>query len=821
MLTTPFSSPSVTRGFARCVAFLPLMLTSLVGALKAQDFEGKIIADVEIRYTGPKTVDETRLRNLMSCKAGVAYTRELDDKDVKALYASGLVDDVNTLVEDPTADKLRLIVQVKTRAEYLAIGFVGNTVFKDQKLAKESKLKNRGILSDELIYDAVRNLEKYYHDSGYPDASAVYKMQPSGQPGKVDLVFVITEGSKNEVRKIRFEGNKAFSSHDLLKEMKVKPKDWLSWITHDNRFEKDKLEADLNAILDYYHSRGFLRATSPDIIRRVPAGGGLVDLVIPINEGERYTVAAVSFGKMTVFKPAELYPALTLVAGSAYSSKKMRADDTMIRSYYGSRGYADAAVKPDIGDAGPNRVSITYRVTEGTKFRVGRVNIKGNSATKEKVIRRESTLKPSEWFNSVELETTRDRLKNLGYFGDVSVKGVPTGGGYRDVDILVEEKRTGKVNVGVGFSSIDSIMGILTVEQPNFDLFKPWDFRGGGQRFAMNLREGTTRTDFSMSLVEPFFLDQKLSLGGDVFYRMATNLSDYYDQTNAGAAIFLRKPLDNLNLSSLRLEYRLEQVSIDDPSSDHHSGDYNYYSYGNYYVPDVPPPAPLNTSTSKLINEDGSPREQGDYLRSAVTLNYLYDSRDTPIQARSGHKVDVGVTLAGGILGGDVETITISAQAQKHWNLKWDSILSISGELASVDSLNGDEVPIFERMFLGGGRQLRGFEFRDVGPRDTPGTTGEVIGGNSLGYVSFEYTVPVPVLDMVRAAVFYDMGFVNTSSWDLSPSDLYGDVGIGLRVKLSAISPLPLALDYAIPVMSPDREADKGGQFNFYMLYQY
>jgi outer membrane protein insertion porin family len=175
--------------------------------------------------------------------------------------------------------------------------------------------------------------------------------------------------------------------------------------------------------------------------------------------------------------------------------------------------------------------------------------------------------------------------------------------------------------------------------------------------------------------------------------------------------------------------------------------------------------------------------------------------------------VDLGLTYAG--LGGDVETITFSAQGQKYWNLKWDSIVSVVGELAFVDG-SGD-IPIFERMFLGGGRTLRGFEFRDIGPRDV-GYTEEVYGGNSLGYVSLEYTVPI--IETVRAAVFYDTGFVNADSWDPSPEDIYSNVGVGIRLKLP-ISPLPLALDYAIPVSSPDDEADKGGQFNFYLNYQY
>lgn len=783
------------RGLGQFAALTSLAVLSVAGTLHAQDFEGKNISEVAVRYRGAKTVDEARLRNLMASKSGTTYRAESLDNDIKALYESGLVDDVRFLAE-PVGDSVRLIAEVTTRPALGGVGFVGNSIFTDQKLAKESKIKAGGAMSDEQILEARRNIEKYYQGFGYPDVTVSHRTQATGQEGLSDLIFVIDEGTKNEVRNIRFEGNNTFTDPELRKEMKVKEKGWFSWLTKSGRFESDQLDTDLDAILDYYRSKGYLRASSPGI-RREPVADGRVDLVIPIHEGEKYTVAGVGFGKMSVFKPEELYPALTLNGNDGYSSTKMRADITMIRSYYGSRGYADALVTPDIRDAGPNRVNITYRITEGSRFRVGRVNIEGNTKTKDKVIRREIPLKPGDMFNSVELETTKARLQNLQYFSDVQTTGSPGGSGYRDVNVLVEEKATGSVGVGVGFSSIDSIVGFLTLEQSNFDLFNPWNFTGGGQRFGMNLRLGAERSEFSVSLVEPWFLDQQLSLGGELFFKQSTYFSDFYEQTNAGAAVSLRKPLGAK--SSIKGEYRLEQVSIDSEVDESDYIDRNF-------VGD-------NGDNSQLSEENIG----GDYLRSAIALNYLYDSRDSTVQTRSGHKFDIGATLAGGAIGGDVDTFTFSAQGQKYWNLRWDTIFSINGELAFVDNVNGDEIPIFERMFLGGGRTLRGFEFRDVGPRDAD-YTNEVFGGNSLGYVSLEYTVPI--IESVRAAVFYDAGFVNADSWDISPSDIYSDVGVGIRLKLP-ISPLPLALDYAIPVSSPDKEADKGGQFNFSLQYSY
>lgn len=746
------------------------------GISLAQDFEGKNISDVSIRYIGAKTVDEARLRNLMVTKSGSVYRAENLDNDIKTLFESGLIDNVKFLAE-AAGEGVRVIAEIQTRPAIHGVGFVGNTIFTDQKLAKETKLKSGGTMSDAEILEARRNLEKYYQGYGYPDVLISHRTQSTGQDGLSDLIFVIDEGSKNEVRKIRFEGNSVFTTAELKKEMKTKEKGWFSWLTKSGRFESTTLDDDLDAVLDYYRSNGYLRASSTGI-RRDPVKDGRVDLVIPISEGEKYTVAGISFGPMTIFKSEELYPSMTLNGGDAYSSKKMREDIKTIRSFYGSRGYADAVVSPDIKDAGPNQVSIKYQITEGSRYRVGRVNVQGNSKTRDKVIRREVPLNPGDWFNTVELETTKSRLQNLQYFSDVQANGSPGGNGYRDIDILVEERNTGSVGVGVGFSSIDNVVGFLTLEQTNFDITNPWNFTGGGQRFGMSLRAGSERSEFSVSLVEPWFMDRKLSLGGELFYRQSSYFSDVYEQTNAGASIFLKKPITEK--SSVKLAYSLESITVD-------------------------------------VDAGASPAflaEDGDFVRSALTLSYLYDSRDSVITTRSGEKLDVSLALAG--LGGDVETITFSTQASKYWNLKWDTILSLNGEVAFVDAINGD-VPIFERMFLGGGRTLRGFEFRDIGgPRDGP--SGEVLGGKSLAFLNTEYTVPI--IETVRAAAFYDMGFVNSGSWDMAPEDLYSDVGVGIRIQLP-ISPVPIALDYAFPMSSPDSAADKGGQFNFYMSYEY
>jgi outer membrane protein insertion porin family len=772
----------MAQSAGRVLGCLLMLGAVCVGTVRGQDFEGKSVTGVEVRINGPRTVDEERLKAFIQLAPGTTYKSDTIDNDIKSLYDSGLINDVRVLAE-PVGGGVRVVYEVSPREGVIAIGFIGNSVFSDTKLAKASKMKAGGALSDQAILEARQNIEQHYMDSGYPDVNITHRIQASPSGNGSELIFVIDEGAKNEIRDIRFEGNTVFDDRTLRRQMKVREKGLFAFITKSGRFEVEQLDEDVEAVLDYYRTKGYLRASSPGA-RREPVGDGRVDLVIPVSEGEKYTVKGVGFGRMTVFSEDDLYPAMTLKGGDAYNAKKMRADMTTIRSYYGSRGYADAEVSPDIRDAGPNQVNVIYRVTEGRRYQVGNVNIQGNTKTQDRVIRREVPLKPGDPFNSVELDTTKSRLEGLQYFNNVQVDSSPSarGGNYRDVDILVDERRTGSISAGIGFSSIDNVVGFLNLEQANFDIRNPWSFTGGGQRFAMGLRLGSERTDFSISLTEPWFMGQQLSVGAELFYRDSQYYSDFYEQTNVGAAISVRKPLTEKTY--IRGEYRIEQVEIDLEQS-------VFLLSG--------PPGPV----SLLIPE------AGDYIRSAVSVNWVYDSRDALIETREGTKLDIGMQLAGTVLGGDVDIFGMSAQAAKYWNLRWDSILSVNGELAFVEATSGN-VPIFDRLYLGGARTLRGFDFRDVGPRDP--VTGDVIGGTSLGYAQVEYTVPI--IDNVRLAAFYDAGFVN------SASDIYSDVGIGVRLRLP-VSPVPLALDYAIPVTSPDPRADEGGRFQFSLSYQY
>jgi len=397
------------------------------------------------------------------------------------------------------------------------------------------------------------------------------------------------------------------------------------------------------------------------------------------------------------------------------------------------------------------------------------------------VVRRELTIAPTDEYNTIKIRKSQSRLQNLDYFEGVDFMPVTSdlGPDYKDINIDLKEKATGQVQFGAGFSSIDNLVGFVEVTQKNFDVTNWPSFTGGGQRFRLGLKAGTRRKDFIMSLTEPYFMGQRLSLGGDLFYTEKTYLSDYYDQRDIGGSINLRKPIsDN---SDLRVTYTLQQVEIDN------------------------------------IDKDASPeikQEEGDFLQSRLGAAYVYDNRDSFQQPTKGHKITVEGNVSGSFLGGDVDTVSLSLSGQKYWKMPWETIFSIQGELASVDTTgDADRVPIFERQFLGGANNLRGFEYRNIGPKDAKG---EPLGGNTLGWITAELTFPI--VAKIRGAVFTDVGFVNADSWDYSTGDYNADIGLGVRVNLPVVG--PVKIDYGIPITT-DEFNDKGGQFQFSVDYKF
>ncbi|HEX9630037.1 MAG TPA: BamA/TamA family outer membrane protein, partial [Pyrinomonadaceae bacterium] len=378
----------------------------------------------------------------------------------------------------------------------------------------------------------------------------------------------------------------------------------------------------------------------------------------------------------------------------------------------------------------------------------------------------------------------------LGYFAKVETYPEDTGvAGRKDLTIEVQEKRTGAFSFGGGFSTIDQLVGFAELTQGNFDLQNWPGFTGAGQKFRLRVQYGTARKDVILALTEPWLFDRRLSLGGQAFYSEADYLSTIYDQRSYGFAIELRKPLNAFMY--VTLGYRLEDNEIFNVSS----------------------------SASPAITV-----EEGALLKSEVLSSLVFDRRDSPLLTRHGQRISLSPYVAGGFLGGDVQIYGFDLEASQYFHLWWDNILLFNGEVATVNTWgSGDHVPIFDRLFLGGSNNLRGFDFRDVGPKDQ---FGEPLGGKSLARATIEYTFPI--VQKARGAIFYDTGFVNTDAWDFTThtvipkkisnefDNLASDIGVGIRLDL----PIgPLRIDYGIPIQRAGNSSS--GKFNFNVGYQF
>ncbi len=750
-------------------------------------YKGKTVNSVSVRYrSAGKTVAEDRLKNMLATRPGTEYDPAVVDKDLERLLQSGLVGGDTSVSVVPSGNGVSVVFEMAAQNLLGGVGFRGNKYFTENDLREECGLTGGVPLSDKALSDALKKLNTYYFESRFPDTKITYEFQRTERAGFVDVIFNIVEGKKANIINIDFVGNDKISSAELREVMKTKEKGWATWFTKSGRIDREVIEDDLAAIVNHYRNKGYLRAKL-DKVQYFDSGNEeeqKLSMKITLTEGRRYKVNKVAFTPTKVFTADELVKALSMYDGDSYSAEKVAADVKMIRNYYGSRGYADVDVRPDIQEIGVNpegfgSINIVYRITEGKPYKVGNIRMTGNHKTKDYVLRQELPLQSNDPLNSVDLETAQKRLENLNYFGMVDVSQTKsTRDGYRDVNIEVEEKRTGSLNFGVSFSSVENVFLFASVTQSNFDLYDWGSFVGGGQRFGVNAKVGAETQQASISWVDPWFLHRKLAFGTEFFYQKSDYYSDYYEQMNYGFAVSLRKPIGEMDY--VKLEYRLEKYSID--------AEWN---------------APV------FFKE-----QDGDYIRSHVELSYTVDTRDAQITPRKGGKFEALGGWSG--LGGDVNTYNFGINGSYYWNLRGDTIFSINAGVATVDSYGSDnEVPIFERLYLGGMYNLRGFRFRDVAPFNEALSGDETMGGRSSAYCQFEFTVPV--VEQVRFAVFYDIGFVNEESFDFDGSKVASDIGIGLRLNL----PIgPLAVDYAIP-LETGNAIDDGGQFQFYMNYAF
>jgi len=730
-----------------------------------------------VEYTGPASISKERILAQMRTKVGQLYSNEIVQEDIKALYRTGYVRNVRIFAQ-PQGDGVKVIVAVQTQAVLREIEINGAERVKPKRLRKEMKMRLNQAVNEQALEEARQKIIEIYQGKGYNDVSVEYRVEPIDEKrGTARVVFTVTEGVKGAISQIRFEGNAHISEKVLRKQMKTRGRTLIYFVDKTGRLDEVQLEQDLDKIREYYQNHGFIDVEIKEVRKdRTPKGPMIITIVVA--EGPQYHVRKLTITGYEHSTEARVRAFLKLKEGGVYSPKQLRDDAKAVADAYGSGGYVDLVITPEGTPAGPALIDVHYTIEEGARSFANRVNIEGNTRTKDKVIRREVLIAPGDVFNTVRVDTTKKRLDNLGYFAKVETYPEDTDiPGRKDLTILVQEKRTGSLSFGGGFSTVDKLVGFAELTQGNFDLFNWPSFTGGGQKFRLRLQYGTQRKDFILAVTEPYFLDRRLSLSGQAFYNEANYLSAQYDQRNYGFLFELRKPITAYMYGTLG--YTLQDVDI-----------FN-----------------VDPSSSEFIQS-----QAGSTVESKLLSSLVFDSRDNPLLSRRGQRVTLSPMIAGGFLGGDVQVYAFDLEGSQYFHLPWDTILLINGEIATVSQWgSGNQVPIYERLFLGGSNNLRGFPFREVGPQDE---NGEPVGGQSMARTTIEWTFPI--IEKARGALFYDMGFVNSSAWSFGFNHTASDIGIGLRLDL----PIgPLRLDYGFPVMRDGYNG--GGHFNFNVGYQF
>jgi outer membrane protein insertion porin family len=735
-----------------------------------------IIRSLEVEYTGPATISKERILAQMRTKVGQPYSNEIVQEDIRALYKTGYIRDVRIFAQ-PEGNGVKVIVAVQTRAIIREIEITGAEHVSPKRLRKEIKVRLNQAVDEQQLEDARQKIIDIYQGRGYTDVSVQFRIDPiDEQHGTARVVFTVNEGAKGAISQVRFEGNAHFSQRVLRKQMKTRARTLIYFMDKTGRLDEAQLEQDLEKIREFYQDHGYIDVEIKDVRKERTAKGPMI-ITIVIAEGPQYHVHKLTISGYHETTEAKIRALLKMKEGSVYSPKQLRDDAKLVADAYGSGGYVDLVISPEGTSAGPGLIDVHYNIEEGTRSFVNRVNIEGNTRTKDKVIRREVLVAPGDVFNTVRVDTTKKRLENLGYFAKVETYPEETDiPGRKDLTILVQEKRTGSLSFGGGFSTVDKLVGFAELTQGNFDLLNWPSFTGGGQKFRLRIQYGTQRKDMVLTLTEPYFLDRRLSLSGQAFYNEANYLSSYYDQRNYGFLFELRKPINAYIYGTLG--YTLQNVEI-----------YNVQS----------------SAPSDILSQAGT------FTESKVLSSLVFDSRDNPLLSRRGRRVTFSPAIAGGFLGGDTQIYAFDLEGSQYFSLPKDTILLLNGEIATVSQWgSGSEVPIYERLFLGGSNNLRGFPFREVGPQQN----GEPIGGQSMARATIEWTFPI--IQKARGAIFYDTGFVNGSAWSFGFNHMASDVGVGLRLDL----PIgPLRLDYGYPVMRDGYNG--GGHFNFNVGYQF
>jgi len=729
----------------------------------------------DIKIEGLQRVEPGSVFAYLPIKQGDTFTGDKASESIRALYATGFFNDVRIATQGNV-----VIVQVHERPAIATTDFTGTKEFNKDNLTKALRavgLAPGRYYDKALVEKSEQELKRQYLTRGYYAAEVTTTVTPV-DANRVSILFAVAEGPSAKIRQINFIGNKTFSTSTLRDEMQLSTPNWFSWYTRNDLYAKEKLTGDLENVRSYYLNRGYLEFNIESTQVSISPDKKDMYLTVTLHEGEPYTVSGIKFSGNLLDREAEFQKLLEIKSGDHFSAEKLQQSTRAIVDKLGEYGYAFATVnaQPDI-DQAKHLVSLTLAIDPSRRVYVRRINIVGNTRTRDEVVRREMRQLESSWFDSSRLALSKDRINRLGYFTEVDVTTAPVDGTNDQVDVSVEvaEKPTGAVTLGAGFSSTDKVMLSAGVSQDN--VF------GSGTSLSVNINTAKSYRTLSVMQVDPYFTVDGIKRITDLYYRTYQPL--YYTSDSsfrivtAGGNLKFGIPFSEVDTVYLGAGFEQNRLDTNDQTPE------SYRAYVQEF--------------GRISNN------------VPLTFGWARDARDSALIPSRGYYTQVNAEY--GVPVGSTQYYKMDVQAQYYYSFSRGFILGLNLQGGYGNGI-GKPYPIFKNYYSGGIGSVRGYEPNSLGPRDIK--TDDPIGGSKMVVGNVELTFPLPGTGYdrtLRVFTFLDGGNV----WGNAPGGAsIGANGLryGYGVGLAWISPIgPLKLSLGFPLQKHDGDHYQKFQF--------